>query len=180
MKSAFAAILLARAGGGLASPAAAQDWTTSVSGNGLLKAEVPCSEAELAELAARELDQQAMLGSTAPERVLCAKDGIAFLATIKEIPVDAVPGLNFFDLIADAIVNMDDVDGDPQVGERDGRRTIVNRELDDGVLAQTMIVELAPNRIILANAGGPVPEGLTMEELGSMIDRFMDSLTVLG
>jgi hypothetical protein len=155
-------------------------WTPAHSPNGLFSVETPCSLSEVAAL-------KGMPGSALPggnsdpdTRVLCKQGDVLFFAG--EIDGGSLPPgtSSLFDLISTQAANDKTAEGTPKVTTIDGRRAWINRQEEDGALAQTGFVEVGRTKIILLLAGVQGKVSLSVKQQGDAIDRFYSSVKVTG
>lgn len=168
----------------LGGPAAAQQnealsWERIVAPNAVFAADVPCDQETLEEIFDLPMDIQGM--NFEPEnRIFCVDDGLVFAAGLLVVPQEHLGGGTLFDLILSALeekisegVALDRV-------EMNGRRALVSRQVEGETTAQSGMIEVAENQLLMLLAGGPFGGEFPPAEVPALIDRYFSSIEVLN
>lgn len=164
---------------GLALAAVSSDalvWSRTVSPDGTLSAETPCTAGEIH--AGRAIpNAQLPIRNYVPEsRILCRAGGRAFMAGVIDVN-DAPAGVSAYDHLVEMLGKRAPAQGKPSQTVIAGRRAIINRAVRGGTIAQTGFIEVGPKKIVTVVAGS-MPGAGEIADMGAAIDRFYGSIEV--
>jgi hypothetical protein len=178
MSASSAACVLA-----IGAPCSAQegpDWLRVAAPNNGFTAETPCSTAEidaLKEFVPQGLSPQiSAIYSDFSSRIVCLKDGQSFLVSVLSRPEYVTPGKTLFDFFANQL-GTTTPDGRPAVTEISGRRALVNNQTAEGIFAESGIIEVGRDRVVLYNV---VVRPSQAGSNNSSIGRFRESIRIGG
>ncbi|HEX4694051.1 hypothetical protein [Sphingomonas sp.] len=154
-------------------------WTLAAAPNGAFVVETPCAQADIISL--RRVPDSAIANVTfAPDsRVICRRGKIMLLAGEVDLPAVPAAGRSFFDQFVESIKGDETAEGTPAATTINGHRAFTNRQVANGVVAQTGFVELSRSKIIMLLAGAEENSGMSVAEQGMIVDRFYASVKVV-
>ncbi|MEZ0243925.1 MAG: hypothetical protein ACAH11_11155 [Sphingomonas sp.] len=150
-------------------------WTVAAAPNGAFSVETPCDANEVAGMAYIPEDSLPGVSLDKEKRVICFKDKMMFMGAVMA-PGNPPRGTTVFDMLVESLAGTESK-GKPMQTTIGGRRAMVNRAVEDGVVAQTGFVELNPREIIFLFGGGE-NDRLSVAAQGAAIDRFFASTKV--
>lgn len=151
------------------------DWTRAEALDLSFSIETPCSLEEIEALRSAPL-QLGGLKTSRDSRVLCTKGEMVFFAIVSEAVTP--PGSpTLFDMVAERTAKTPDKPG-ASTGKLGDRRALINREAKDGDIAQTAVVDLGSQGVMILNVGVLDGSPLSDAEKAEVIDRFTNSLKV--
>ncbi len=177
----FAAILTGFAGLFLAAAPAQQDeWARYQSPDQSFSVEVPCAADEMEKLEAVPSGTSPGLGPDKQARVFCLQGKMTMVASIVAVPEDQLEDLSLFDMVLDSATAQAEQLDESASFIIDGRRAFKNAETSEDYKAQTSVIEIAKNKILLAVVGGPLAADGSSANMDMVIDRFISSIKVAG
>lgn len=161
----------------LVSAAVPLNWVRAETQDKSFSVETPC-DLELVALLARAPERIGELETRRESRVLCVLDGQKAVFTALQVRVPTKKGdPTLFEMIAERVAK--NPEGDKMKATTiDGRRAVTNREFEGGNVAQTALVDLGPDGLIILNVGVMKGSAFSAEEALSLIDTFTNSLKV--
>jgi hypothetical protein len=159
--------------------AAPDSWTRVSPPSGSFSVETPCSIAEIDKLKSAPED---FSGFTMPAqgRVICLTPGLILAAAEIGGGEMAAGDPSLYDMIVTEAAKDPKPDGKPVQTTLNGRRAMINRQVDGKVTAQTGFIELGRGRILLVITGFQPDNTTPLAQQGKQIDRFFNSIAVPG
>ena len=166
----------------LCAPLSAEDpgeweWERIAAENGSFSIEVPCTQ-EGVQTDLRGLFAARSMKLDEGAHVVCIRSGVVLIAGQRSENAPEGERTNVLDqIIADT--EGPGKDGvEKTIGEVDGRRALFSREASSDNIARTAIVEMGPSSLLMIVAGGPMEEGVAVEDVDAILNRYVASLEV--
>ena len=160
----------------LADEGEGETWSRYTSPDEVFSVEMPCSAEDIQKYKVVPANMSIAVSLDPESRILCLHNEMMLVASIMEVPEDELGGVLLFDLILQGVTAQPDELDNPAALEIDGRRAFKNSETDTDYMAQTGIVEVAPNRVLLSVVGGPLLEDGARTTMEQTVDRFLTSI----
>ena len=151
-------------------------WVRATSLDGYVSAETPCSLQQIASLNRSPPTAVGAFQLAPNARVVCAdRNFIAFVGWIEDT---AQSESSAFDQMLRSGPMVDSSGSAIQVISLNGRRAVFNRNVQQGIVAQTSIIEVSHTRLIVAVAGGLPNSELSITAQNALVDHFVNSIQV--
>lgn len=151
------------------------EWFAAQPANKQFSVEVPCSP-EVMATDPRIANVRRSMGLDEGSSVVCLHEGVPMMAGV--VSGEAAEGveINLFDRILEDSSAVEKEGLDRSAAMISGRRASISREIVNGTLLRTAMIEMGPTSVLTVVMGGSMEGGVPLEEVGPILDRYFASL----